>query len=93
MLWFGRQYEFRFARKGRFGEGFRMPVRRDLSGALRAGVRKPPTKEPAGIDRGVCRLWGFKGAVSCARDALAGVVGSGPTIAVGSLTSWRPSTR
>ena len=46
------------------GEGFRMPVRRDLSGALRAGVRKPPRKEPAGIDRAVCRLWGFNGAAA-----------------------------
>ena len=70
-----------------------MPVRRDLSSALRAGVRKPPRKEPAGIDRAVYRLWGFYGAVACVRDALAGVVGSGPTIAVGSLPLQWPSTR
>jgi|SRR6516162_1667888 hypothetical protein len=30
------------------GEGFRMPVRRSYSRALRTGVRKPPRKEPAG---------------------------------------------
>jgi hypothetical protein len=32
-----------------FGEGSRMPARGDLSArAMRAGVRKPPRKEPAG---------------------------------------------
>ena len=58
----------------------------DLSAHVRAGVRKPPRKEPAGIDRAVCRLWGFNGAVACVRDTLAGVVVGGPTIAVGSLS-------
>ena len=76
-----------------FGEGFRMPVCRDLSGALRAGVRKPPRKEPAGIDRAVCRLWGFNGAVACVRDALAGVVGGGTTITVASLPPRQRSAR
>ena len=70
-----------------------MPVRRDLSGALRADVRKPPRKEPAGIDRAVCGLWGFNGAVACVRDTLARVVGGGPTIAVWSLLLQWPSTR
>src|SRR6266566_116047 len=27
--------------------------------SVRAGVRKPPRKEPAGRWRAVCRLWGF----------------------------------
>jgi hypothetical protein len=52
-----------------------MPVRRDLSGALRADVRKLPRKEPAGIDRAVCGLWGLNRAVACVRDTLARVVG------------------
>jgi hypothetical protein len=47
-------------------------------GVLRAGVRKPPRKEPAGAGRAVCRLWGFDGAP-------AGVVGGGSTIAMVSL--------
>jgi hypothetical protein len=61
-------------------------------GVLRAGVRKPARKEPAGASRAVCRLWGFDEAAVCVRDALAGVGGGGPTIAVGSSSSRRPST-
>ena len=61
--------------------------------ALGAGVRKPPRKEPAGIDAAVCRLWGFNETVACVRDALAGVGGGGPTIAVGSLSLRWLSTR
>src|SRR5271169_5285498 len=61
------------ARKGTSGEGFRMPARRDLSTVLRASVRKPLRKEPAGAGRAVCRLWGFDGVVACVGDAPAGV--------------------
>jgi hypothetical protein len=60
--------------------------------ALSAGFRKPPRKEPAGADWAVCRLWGFAGASACVGDALAGVIGVGSTIAVGSLSPRRPST-
>jgi hypothetical protein len=56
-------------------------------GVLKAGVRKPPRKEPAGADPTVCRLWGFDGAAACVGDALAGVGGGGPTIVVGSMSS------
>src|SRR6266566_505077 len=55
-------------------------------GALRAGVRKPPRKEPAGRRVDGCRLWGFDGAAAWVGDALAGVVGGGPTIAVANLS-------
>src|SRR5437763_5875744 len=48
--------------------------------ALRAGVRKPPRKEPAGGRVSGCRLWGFDGAAAWVGDALAGVVGIGLTI-------------
>src|SRR5260370_38666035 len=65
-----------------------MPARRDLCSRTGAGVRKPPRKEPAGAGWAVCRLWGFGGAAACVGDALAGVVGGGSTIAVGSLL-WR----
>ena len=51
-------------------EGFRMPARRGGRAALRAGVRKPPGKEPAGAARR-WRLWGFD------RVPPAGVAGSG----------------
>jgi hypothetical protein len=40
---------------------------------LRAGVRKPPRKEPAGAGRTASGLWGFDGAVAWVGDALAGV--------------------
>ena len=43
----------------------------DLSAVLRAGVRKPPGKEPAGARRAVCRLWGFDGAAAW-REGCAG---------------------
>jgi hypothetical protein len=49
--------------------------------ALRAGVRKPPRKEPAGAGR-QCRPWGFDDAGACVVDALAGEIGGGSTIAV-----------
>src|SRR6267378_1502332 len=52
---------------------------------LRAGVRKPPRKEPAGAGRTASGLWGFDGAVAWVGDALAGVIGGGLTIAVVSL--------
>jgi hypothetical protein len=59
--------------------------------ALRAGVRKPLRKEPAGAGR-QCRLWGFDDAGACVVDALAGVIGGGSTIAVASLAPPRQST-
>ena len=45
--------------------------------SVRAGVRKPPRKEPAGRWRAVCRLWGFDRAAALARAALGGVVAVG----------------
>jgi hypothetical protein len=59
---------------------------------LRAGVRKPPRKEPAGAGRTASGLWGFDGAVAWVRDALAGVIGGGLTIAVVSLAPRWPLT-
>jgi hypothetical protein len=59
---------------------------------LRAGVRKPPGKEPAGGRVGGCRLWGFDRAAAWVGDALAGVVGVGSTIAVPGSSSRRGST-
>src|ERR1700720_1225091 len=62
--------------------------------ALRAGVRKPPRKEPAGGGVGGCGLWGFDGAAAWIGGALAGVVGVGSTIAVpGSSSRRRPTGR
>src|SRR5689334_20743962 len=63
-----------------------MPARSDLSARVRAGVRKPPRKEPAGRWVGVCRLWGFERAAAWVGGALAGRVDGGPTIAVASLS-------
>jgi hypothetical protein len=47
------------------------------SPVVRAGVRKPPRKEPAGRWRAVCRLWGFDRAAASARAGLGGVVKGG----------------
>ena len=47
---------------------------------------------PPGGRCAVCRLWGFDGAAAWVGDALAGVVGGGSTIAVGSLSPRRRST-
>src|ERR1044071_7800985 len=44
---------------------------------VRAGVRKPPRKEPAGRWRAACRLWGFDSAAVSARAGLGGVVKGG----------------
>src|SRR5437879_171641 len=46
----------------RTGEGFRMPAPSTYPAVLRAGVRKPPRKEPAGAGRAASSLWGFNGA-------------------------------
>jgi len=59
---------------------------------LRAGVRKPLRKEPAGAGRTASGLWGFDGAVAWVGDALAGVIGGGLTIAVVSLAPRWPLT-
>ena len=62
--------------------------------ALRAGVRKPPRKEPAGRHEGGRRLWGFDRAAAWAGDALAGVVGVGSTVAVTDWSSrWQSTGR
>jgi hypothetical protein len=59
----------------RFGEGFRMPAHRRYSrAALRAGLRKPPRKEPAGRRVGGRCLWGFDRAAAWIVNALAGIV-------------------
>src|SRR5229473_5131797 len=58
---------------------------------LTAGFRKPPRKEPAGAGWPACGLWRFAGAASCVGDAVAGVVGVGPTIAVSIWSSRRRS--
>src|SRR5258707_13837264 len=59
---------------------------------LRAGVRKPPRKEPAGAGRTACGLWGFDGAVAWVGDAVAGDIGGRLTIAVVSLAPRWPLT-
>ena len=59
--------------------------------ALRAGVRKPPRKEPAGRRAGGCRLWGFNRAAARTGDPLAGVDGVGSTVAVMDWGSRWPS--
>src|SRR5215207_4115823 len=52
--------------------------------ALRAGVRKPPGKEPAVVGAVGGRLWRFDGPAGCASDVLVGGVERGcPTAAVG----------
>jgi hypothetical protein len=48
---------------------------------LRAGVRKPPGKEPAVGGAGGGRLWRFDGRAAWASDALSDGVGGGSTIA------------
>jgi hypothetical protein len=52
---------------------------------LRAGVRKPPRKEPAGAVRKACSLWGLEGAAAWVRMRMAGVIGGGSTIAAANL--------
>jgi hypothetical protein len=53
---------------------------------LRAGVRKPPGKEPAVGGAGGGRLWRFDGEAARASDALSDGGGGGSTIAtVGAL--------
>ena len=54
-----------------------MPAGRDLSAVMRAGVRKPPRKEPAVRWRAVCGLWGFDRAAALARAWLGSVVAGG----------------
>jgi hypothetical protein len=54
---------------------------------LRAGVRKPPRKEPAGAWRAVCGLWGFGRAGASASDELACVVDRG---LASTIENWSP---
>src|SRR5271165_3322506 len=58
--------------------------------------RGPASESPPGRNpRGLCGrsvVYGFGGAAACAGDTLAGVIGGGSTIAVGSLSSRRPLT-
>ena len=60
--------------------------------AQRAGVRKPPRKEPAGRRVDGCRLWGFDGAAAWDGDAFAGVVGGsddrGSEFAAAAAVGW-----
>src|SRR3954464_156869 len=53
--------------------------------ASREGTRGGPVQA-------VWRLWGFDGAAGSVKDALAGIVGRGPGIAIGSRASLRLST-
>src|SRR6266446_4623125 len=62
---------------------------------LMAGVRWPVSeslqgRNPRGAGLAVCYLWGFAGAASWVRAALAVVMGDGPTIGVGILSPRRP---
>ena len=59
---------------------------------LRAGVRKPPRKEPAGLGGQLPVYGDLTGRRLGAGDALAGVIGSGSTTAVASLALRRRST-
>src|SRR5271157_5491594 len=60
---------------------------------LRAGVRKPPGKEPAVGGAGGGGRWRFDGAAARASDALSDGVGGGSTIAtVGALRRRSPTT-
>src|SRR6516165_6034335 len=63
-------------RTAAFGKGFGCrPSASDQPG-IRAGVRKPPKKEPAGERRAVLRLWGFDVAAGLAGDGVARIAGS-----------------
>src|SRR3954469_774558 len=53
--------------------------------ASREGTRGGPVQA-------VWRLWGFDGAAGSVKDALAGIIGRGPGIAIGSRASLRLST-
>src|SRR5438105_4798819 len=59
---------------------------------LRAGVRKPPRKEPAGAGRTASGLWGFDGAAAWGGGCAGWVIGGGSTTAVASLALRRRST-
>src|SRR6516164_2266114 len=70
-----------------------MPAHRSYCrGALRAGVRKPPRKEPAGRRVGRGYLWGFDRAAVWVADALAGVVAGRSMIAMSGL-AWEETGR
>jgi hypothetical protein len=56
-------------------KGFGCRPEHERSIRYKAGVRKPPRKEPAGRRVDGCRLWGFDGAAAWVGDAFAGVVG------------------
>src|SRR5882724_7820319 len=77
---------------GRYGEGFRMPARGDLSGCAEGRRPKASQEGTRGGRARACRLWGFDDAAACVVDAPAGVVGGGSTIAVASLAPLRQST-
>jgi hypothetical protein len=79
---------------GRNRAGFRMPARRERRTRSEGG--RPPKASEERTRRGrwaVYRLCGFDEAEVWVGDALAGVVGNGLTIAVGSLSPRRRSTR
>ena len=56
-------------------KGFGCRPEHERSMRYKAGVRKPPRKEPTGRRVDGCRLWGFDGAAAWVGDAFAGVVG------------------
>jgi hypothetical protein len=77
---------------GRFGEGFRMPVRDDLPACTEGRRPKAPQEGTRGGRVGGCRLWGFDGATAWLGDALAEIVGVGSTIVVPESSPRRQST-
>jgi hypothetical protein len=88
----GLRNKLRGSRRSAVVQGFGCRPVVTYPAVQRAGVRKPPRQEPAGAGWAVSRLWGFDLAAAWVSDALAGVIGGGPTIAVEILLSRRPST-
>ena len=73
-------------------EGFRMPACRDVAACAGAGVRKPPGKEPAGVGRAVCHLWGFEWPAAFREGRAGRLVGGGSTIDAEGSSALLPST-
>ena len=76
------------ASKDRFGEGFRMPARRDLSSGTEGRRPKAPQEGTRGDWSGGLPRMGFDGAAAWVGD----VIGSGSMSAVASLARRRLST-
>ena len=79
-------------RASAFLKGFGCRPEHERSMRYKAGVRKPPRKEPAGRRVDGCRLWGFDGAAAWVGDAFAGVVGGsddrGSEFAAAAAVGW-----